>query len=154
MGANSLQRQQLEPADERGLLALLLHGRHRDQDHFGRPVEGRGVDRVADRLRGVAVSFEPVARSQVQLVDVLGQLVEQPGAQHLGEEVVIAVPLAVVVERHEEEVRPVQRLEGGAPPLAPVTASHRSPVSRERIDVSSRNLRTASGCRCSTSSTR
>ena len=36
----------------------------------------------------------------------------------------------------------------------PVTASHRSPVSRERIDVSSRNVRTASGCRCSTSSRR
>ena len=40
------------------------------------------------------------------------------------------------------------------PPSWPVTASHNGPVMRARIDVSSRKLRTCSGCRCRTSSTR
>jgi hypothetical protein len=50
----------------------------------------------------------------VQLGDPFGPLVEQPSAQHLAEQVVIAIPLAAVVERHEKEVRPVERLEDAA----------------------------------------
>ena len=78
--------------------------------------------RVADRLRRLAVPLEPVARPEVQLVDTVGQFVEQAGTQHLGEEVVIAVPLAMVVERNEKQVRPVQGLERA---VAPATAGDR-----------------------------
>jgi hypothetical protein len=38
----------------------------------------------------------------VQLAQNLGLLIEQAGAQHVGEEVVVAVPTAAVVERHQE----------------------------------------------------
>ena len=51
----------------------------------------------------------------MQLVDQLGFLVDQPGAEHVGEQVVIAVPVAAVVERDEEQVRPIELLERRPP---------------------------------------
>ena len=46
-------------------------------------------------------------------VSQLEVLVEQPGAHLVGEQVVVAVSLAPVVERDEEQVRPVEQFEGG-----------------------------------------
>ena len=66
---------------------------------------------VGDRLGPVAVRLVPVARPAVELGDRVGLLVEQPGPEHVGEEVVVAVPGAAIVERDEEEVRPVELLE-------------------------------------------
>ena len=39
-------------------------------------------------------------------------LAGQPGAQRVGEQLVIAVPAPLVVQRHQEQVGPLQRLEG------------------------------------------
>ena len=118
-------------------------------------VEVPAGQRVADRLGALAVLLVPVARPPVQVGHLVGLLVEQAGPQHVGEQVVVAVPLAAVVERDEEQVAAVERLEH-APCRRrwPVTASHSGPLSRSRIEVSSRKLRTCSGWRCRTSSTR
>ena len=67
--------------------------------------------RVADRLGSFAVPLVPGARSPVQLMDAVGLLVKQMRAQHIGKEMVVAVPLAAVVERDQEQVRPIESLQ-------------------------------------------
>ena len=59
----------------------------------------------------VAVLLVPRAGPAVQLGRLAGELVEEPGLQHVGEEVVVAVPPSLVVERHQEEVVAVERLQ-------------------------------------------
>ena len=54
----------------------------------------------------------------MQLVDSLGLLVQQSRPQHVGEEVVVAVPEAAIVERDEEEVGPIEPLEHRLPAAA------------------------------------
>jgi len=76
---------------------------------------------VADRLGAVAVLLEPRARPAVHLRDQVRLLVVEAGLQHVGEEVVVSVPAAPVVERDEEEVGALQALECGA---AAVLARH------------------------------
>ena len=61
-------------------------------DEVGRPVEVPGDQGVADRLGRGPRRGVPVAGTPVQLGDVLGPLVEQARVQHVGEEVVVAVP--------------------------------------------------------------
>ena len=61
----------------------------------------------------------PLACPPVQLRHQPGSLVEQARPQHVGEELVVAVPPAAVVERDEEQVPAIERLERG---LAPVLA--------------------------------
>ena len=67
---------------------------------------------------GIAGPVVPVAGAAVQLGHVAGPLVEQMSLQDVAEQVVVAVPAAVVVERDEEQVLPVQRWQHG-PPVGP-----------------------------------
>src|SRR5262249_20777888 len=57
--------------------------------------------------------FVPRAGPTVKLVDFLRSLAEETCPQHIAEEVVIAIPKTVIVERHDKQVRPLQRLERG-----------------------------------------
>ena len=57
-------------------------------------------------------SYQSLART-VQRRDAVGLLVEQARPQHVAEEVVVAVPPTAVVERDQEEVAPLERLEHG-----------------------------------------
>ena len=91
-------------------------------DEVGGSLEVFAVQGVADRRRLVAVSGVPVARPPVQFVDLVALLVEQPGSQHVGEQMVVAVPKAPVVERDQEQVPALEGLEHG--PTA-VLARHR-----------------------------
>ena len=68
---------------------------------------------MADGLGRFAVALVPRARPPVQVRDVVGLLVKQARAQHVGEEVVIAIPPAAVVERDQEQVPAIQRLQHG-----------------------------------------
>ena len=79
-----------------------------------------GGQRVPDGRLGVPGAVVPAAGPAMQPGDVAGALVEQVGAQHVGEQVVVAVPAAVVVERDDEQVLPLQRLEHR--PARPVRA--------------------------------
>ena len=76
---------------------------------------------MADRLGRLAVLLVPRARPPVQLRNVVGPLVQQVRLQNVREEVVVAVPLAAVVERDQEQVPSIQRLEHG---LAAVPAGN------------------------------
>ena len=84
-------------------------------DQVGRPLDVARGERVPDRLRGLAVRLPPGARTAMELGHVVGMLVEQPGPEQVGEQVVIAVPAAPVVERDEEQVGPLERLEHRRP---------------------------------------
>ena len=96
-----------------GLLPGPAHGGDGQLDQVGRPPEIPGGQRVPDRRRLLAVALEPGARPPVQFRDLAGLLVQQVRLQHVGEQVVVAVPAAAVVERDHEQVAPVQRLQHG-----------------------------------------
>ena len=59
---------------------------------------------MPDRVRDQAVSGEPGAGALVQIRHLFGVLGEQTRAEHVGEQVVVAVPGALGVERDDEEV--------------------------------------------------
>ena len=68
---------------------------------------------MADRLGRLAVLLVPRARPPVQIRNVVGLLVQQVRLQHVREELVVAVPLAAVVERDQEQVPSIKSLEHG-----------------------------------------
>ena len=77
--------------------------------------------------------------------------------QQLREEMVIAVPAPLVVQRDDEQVGAFEIFQGGLPGTQrgrAATASHSGPQRRSRMDVRSKNVWTRSGCCCRTSSTR
>ena len=82
--------------------------RDRQLDQVRRSREVLRGHRVADRLGRLAVLLVPDARPSVQIGNVVGLLVQQVRLQHVGEEVVVAVPAAAVVEGHQEQVSPLQ----------------------------------------------
>ena len=61
-----------------------------------------------DGVHDQAASGEPVAGAHVEIRQVGGVLGEQAGVQHVGEQVVVAVPGALGVERDNEEVLPLE----------------------------------------------
>ena len=46
-------------------------------------------------------------------MDAVGLLVQQARSQHVGKEMVVAIPLAAVVERDQEQVPSIERLQHG-----------------------------------------
>ena len=118
-------------------------------------------ERVAHCFPDVAGLGVPAAGAVVQAGDVAGPFASQVGPQDVCEQVVVAVPAALVVQRDQEKVLPLQQVEHGS---GTAGASRRRPVAvhcltqrsakPSRIEVSNRNRRTSSGCRSRTSSTR
>ena len=86
--------------------------RHHPAD--GGPVAGR--EAVLDRFVRQAVRLEPAGRSAVDLSLAVWGLTAQALAQRFAEQVVVAVPVSVGVERHQEQVGALQVVERGAPP--------------------------------------
>ena len=74
-----------------------------------------------------------------------GSSAREPGAQRVGEQVVVAPPLPLVVERDDEQVRPLEASSSCCPSVRPVSASHSGPVSSSSTEVSRRKARTSSG---------
>jgi len=69
--------------------------------------------RVADGLSRFAVLRVPVACAPVELLDAVGLLVQQARAKDIGKEVMVAIPLAAVVERDKEQVPSIEDLQHG-----------------------------------------
>jgi hypothetical protein len=72
------------------------------------------IDGVADRLGAVALPLEPVARPPVKDGRGVRVLVEQARPEGVGEELVVAVPAAPVVESDQEHVAAIEPLEDRA----------------------------------------
>ena len=119
--AEQLVGERLEPPPQRGLLPILASRRDRKLHQVRRPRNVPARHRVADGLGAVAVLLVPLACPTVQLGRQLGLLVQEARPQDVGEELVVAVPLAPVVERDEEQVASIERLQHG---LAPALAGH------------------------------
>ena len=63
------------------------------------------------RVLGQIVAFVPFAGATVKHGGTFGDGAQQSRPQHVGEEVVIAVPLTPVVEGNDEEIRSLQHHE-------------------------------------------
>ena len=68
---------------------------------------------MADRFSRFAVPLEPAARPAVQGGDGVGLFVQQVRPQHVGEEMMVAVPPAAVIKGDQEQVRSLQRRQSG-----------------------------------------
>ena len=75
------------------------------------------------------------------------------GLQHVREQVVVAIPAALVVERDDEEVAAVERVDGRRPPSSGGDRVARRPVSRQDRGLQ-QEAGIRAGCRSRTSSTR
>ena len=81
-------------------------------------VEVPRSQRVSDCLLSHVVRLIPVAGALVQQRDLFRLLGEQARPQHIGEQVVVAVPLPLVVQGDEEEVGPLQARQHAAAVVA------------------------------------
>jgi hypothetical protein len=104
-------RERLELATHLGLLPGPPHCQHRQLDQVGCSLEIPGGQRVADGLGRLAVVLVPSARPPVQVRHLAGLFVQQPRLQHICKQMVVAIPPAAVIQRNQEQVPPVQRLQ-------------------------------------------
>ena len=107
------------PVDGRGLAAHVVDQVEVLLDDPGRPEHLAGGDRVADGVVGQVVPGVPGRRVAVQLRQAAGLLLLQAGAEQVGEQVVIAPPAAHLIQRDQEQSRPLGLLEQRLAALAP-----------------------------------
>jgi hypothetical protein len=95
----------IHPAEQR--MPTLKRGRVVDLlvlDQMRRPHIIMSSERVADGLGKQSALLVPHASSSVQSGKQIGVVTLYPVAQHLGEEVMVAIPAALVVKRDHKEV--------------------------------------------------
>ena len=103
--------QGIEPASERQVLSSSEEVASCQLDEVSGPGDVVGSERVVDRCRVVALLLEPCARPPMKGRDQLWLLGQQSGPQQIGEQVVVAVPAPAIIERDDEQVRALERLE-------------------------------------------
>ena len=102
--------QPLEPAFGRSDPPALVSGRYAQPDQRRDAVDIAGLLRVSDHQLGVPVRLAPVRCPRQQAGHEIGLGSRQLGSEQFPEEVVVAVPLAGTVQRHQEQVGARQRL--------------------------------------------
>mgnify|MGYP001033866808 CR=1 FL=1 len=98
---------------------------------------------MADRLRPFALRFVPVAGAPAQAPEPIARGGIELGGEHIGEQVMVAVPFAPVVQRYEKEVGAIQRLEplpAPAPPGDGVAERSAQPVEEAGIEQEGTDL--------------
>src|SRR5579872_3553111 len=100
----------LEPVKHRGLLSTPEHCDHTQLDQVRRSREIGGSQRVADRIGRRPMLRVPLAGAPMQRRYLIGLLRPQMRREYFGKEVVIAIPVARVIERHDKEVASLQSL--------------------------------------------
>ena len=90
----------------------------------------------------------------MQRREPIGMLLLQAGAEQVGEQVVVAPPAAHLIQRHQEQVRPLHLLQHHLATGAAGDRITQLPDSRSSTEVCSRKVRTSSGWRSSTSPAR
>src|SRR6266540_5066880 len=107
---DQLVGQRLEPAKHRGFLSTPAHGWHGQLDQVRRPLEILSGQRVADRIGRRTVMLVPLTRAPMQSGYLLGLLRPQMRSENVRKEMVIAKPVAVIVQRNDKEVAALERL--------------------------------------------
>src|SRR5919112_1892277 len=104
-------RERLEPAKQGGLLSTPAHARPCQLDQVRRPLEILGGQRVLDRIGRKTILFVPLARALMEDRYLIWLLRHQMRTENFGEEVMVTIPLASVIQRHNEEVAPLESLQ-------------------------------------------
>ena len=139
---------------QRGLLTALAQRRHRQLDEARRSREILGGQREADRVSRRPLPLMPRARAPMQGRDLIGLLRQQARAEHVGKEVVVAIPPSRVVQRHEKEVAALQRLQPRAAALLAGDGFAEGAVQPVEDGGLEQEARIDSGCCRRTSSTK
>ena len=66
---------------------------------------------MPDRLATLAGPLEPLGRALMQRRQIVGPFVTEVRLEHVGEQMVVAIPLPPVVQRDEEQVLSFERLQ-------------------------------------------
>ena len=103
--------QPLEPALGGRDAAALIDRSRTLLDQSRHAVDVAGLLRVADRPLRLSVRLAPVGRSREEAWHEIRFGARQLGSEQFLEQVVVAVPLPVTVQRHQEQVGPRQRLQ-------------------------------------------
>ena len=106
----------LHPAQHRVHAAARPDRLHHLQDQPRDQVGVAGGLGVVDGQLGQVVGLAPGGRADVERPGLPGLTALQLGPEQLPEQVVVAVPAVVPVQRHQQEVRPLQRLQHPARP--------------------------------------
>jgi hypothetical protein len=83
-------------------LETVVHGLPCPLGQVGHSFKTLGSQRVADRIGRRTIVLVPLARPPMQDGNQLGLLCHQMGLEHIGKEVMVAIPLALVVEWNDE----------------------------------------------------
>ena len=154
VGHHGVGRQELQPALGGDGPAAAQVVRPVLGDQVGRLLQVARADRVVHSVVHRALGQMPGRRPPVQLGDLRRRRQRQLVLEQLAEQVVVAIPLAAVVQRHEEEVERSSSARMRAEPSTPATTSQRGPESRLSTEVRSRKSRRSGGSPSSTSSAR
>jgi hypothetical protein len=100
-----------QPVAQGAVLAAPAQVGHGELDEVGGVLVVAAPDGVPDGIAELPVRGEPAAGRGVQRGDPVGIPRSQPSTQGVGEEVVVAVPPALVVERDDEQVLALKGLE-------------------------------------------
>src|SRR5215212_8904810 len=98
--------ERLEPAEQRGFLSTPAHRWHCQLDQVRRSPEILGCKRVPNRIGLQTVLLEPLARPPVQGRHLIWLLRRHVRLENVGEEMMVAIPLASIVQRNDEQVAP------------------------------------------------
>ena len=105
----------VDPAADDRFASLAPQRRDGELDPVGGQVDVAGGQCVPHGRLGIPGPVVPLAGATMQPGHVAGPFVEQAGVEHVGEQVVVPVPAAVVVERDDEQVLPLQGLQHRLP---------------------------------------
>ena len=126
----------LQPAEQHRFLPVTADRRRGQLHQVRRAVEVPRGQGVPDRLLREVVALVPLAGALVQQRNQVRLLGEQVRPQHVGEQVVVAVPLPPIVQGHEEQVGALQ----GDEQLAAVVAAGDGVTERPGEPVENRRV--------------
>ena len=106
-GANQFRRQRCQPPVYRHALSALKERLGVVLHQAGSPPGVSGGQRMLDRFGGPPAALVPRCCPEVQLLDPFSAFLLQEAVQDIGEEVVVAVPAPLVVQRDDEQVLPL-----------------------------------------------
>jgi hypothetical protein len=104
-------RQRDQPVAKGAVLASSPHVRQGELDEIGGVFGVAARDRVPYGIAGQPVLGQPSAGRGVQFTDPGGISAGHAGTQRVSEEVVVAVPPPLVVQRDNEQISALKRLE-------------------------------------------